>query len=142
MEYYRVQRADSIIVIPIINGKLLLPQKYYRHGINEVTLDFPGGRLEKDVSIEDCVKGIINREILVEDKSIKKIEVLNEDGWYVDSSFSSQKLYGVITHIDVKNNNFLRLVDIDVSLIGILEELQCMQCRTVFNEWIRGLKRK
>lgn len=138
LEYYRVKRADSIIIIPIINDKLLLPKKYYRHGINEITLDFPGGRWEKGVLFVDCVENIIRKELLLENRYIKKIERLNENGWYSDSSFSSQKVFGAVVYIDAPDKNFSESVDVNGNSIGsILKELDCMQCRTVFNEWIR-----
>lgn len=44
LEYWRVERPDSVIVLPIHKGYFLLPQPSFRPGVKHSTLDFPGGR--------------------------------------------------------------------------------------------------
>ena len=50
LEYWRVEKADSVIILPIYQNHLLLPHPQYRPGIGHYTLDFPGGRLQKGPS--------------------------------------------------------------------------------------------
>jgi hypothetical protein len=48
LEYWRIEKADSVIVLPIqkdalAQPQILLPPASYRPGVGRVTLDFPGG---------------------------------------------------------------------------------------------------
>jgi len=45
-EYWRVEKPDSLLVITIQDGRLLLPARSYRPGVGRTTLDFAGGRLQ------------------------------------------------------------------------------------------------
>jgi hypothetical protein len=52
MDYWRVERADSVVVMmihPKFNA-ILLPQPIYRPGIKRATLDFCGGRVDPSKS--------------------------------------------------------------------------------------------
>ncbi|MDP8933166.1 MAG: hypothetical protein M3N42_03230, partial [Cyanobacteriota bacterium] len=42
VEYWRVERADSVVILTIQADKLLFPPPMYRPGVAEATLDFPG----------------------------------------------------------------------------------------------------
>ncbi|MCS6815683.1 MAG: NUDIX hydrolase, partial [Cyanobacteria bacterium] len=44
LEYWRVEKADSVIILPLQEGSLITLPPTYRHGIAQVTIDFPGGR--------------------------------------------------------------------------------------------------
>lgn len=142
LEYYRVNRSDSLIIIPICGNKIILPQIYYRHGIEKDTLDFPGGRFPNDRKFEDVSHEILFKELGIQKHQVKSLEVLNENGWYVDSSFSNQRLFGVVAHLDDKDVKlFGKTVDCDTeNLRQILESLICLQCRAVFIEWLQKNK--
>jgi hypothetical protein len=43
LEYWRIEKADSAVILPILNGHLILPTPNYRPGVGEPTLDFPVG---------------------------------------------------------------------------------------------------
>jgi hypothetical protein len=45
LEHWRIEKADSVIVLPIQGDSILLPSPNYRPGIGQTTLDFPGGRV-------------------------------------------------------------------------------------------------
>lgn len=46
--YWRVERSDSVIVIPILEEMIILPKPFYRHGVGYQTHDFPGGSHDAD----------------------------------------------------------------------------------------------
>jgi len=50
LEYWRIEKVDSVIVLPIQGDLILLPSPSYRPGIGQMSLDFPGGRDQKDKS--------------------------------------------------------------------------------------------
>jgi hypothetical protein len=52
-EYWRVEKSDSLLVITIQDGRLLLPARSYRPGVGRTTLDFAGGRLQDPSMIPD-----------------------------------------------------------------------------------------
>lgn len=47
LEYWRVEKADSVIVLPVLNQQLILAPPMYRPGVQTQTLDFPGGRVSE-----------------------------------------------------------------------------------------------
>ncbi len=50
VEYWRVERADSVVILTIQAGKLLFPTPMYRPGVASATLDFPGGRVPAEAT--------------------------------------------------------------------------------------------
>lgn len=140
LDYWRVKRADSVIVIPSIGGKIVPPKNFYRHGIGEFTYDFPGGRIcAPDTPCSSAIKAL-ERELGIQKDAIVSINHINEQGWFVDSSFSSQKVYAFeaklspVVCFDLEMDIFQQLVDRN-SIIDILETLQCLQCRHALLEW-------
>lgn len=135
IEYYRVDRADSIIVLPISEHGLIVPSKFYRHGIQSVTVDFPGGRFEGEMSLLQRASEIVTSELAIASENIKNLESLNSKGWAVDSSFSTQRLFGVVAWIDAPELETIALKHNELNTL--LETLECLQCRSVLMEWIR-----
>jgi hypothetical protein len=43
LDYWRVEKADSVVVVTIQSDRFLLPKPSYRPGVGYATLDFPGG---------------------------------------------------------------------------------------------------
>ena len=140
LEYWRVEKADSVIVLPIWKNSIVLPHKYFRVGINTCTFDFPGGRVEKYKQPQEMISKILERELGVHSEAINTIKSLNQDGWLINSSFSNQKLYGFVVEIsddysipkDQIGKIFPKTRD---GILDLLKILNCLQCRAILLEW-------
>ena len=60
VEYWRVERADSVVILTIQAEKFLFPTPMYRPGVASATLDFPGGRVPAQVTPAAAVPAIMN----------------------------------------------------------------------------------
>lgn len=145
LEYWRIEKADSVIILPIQGDRLLLPSASYRPGIGQVTLDFPGGRVPEGQTPEEAAIATLKRELGTDPTAIIQLTPLNRQGWAVNSSFSNQKLYGFVAQIRDSLDLPLVASTYPVSSIGVqylLKELSCLQCRAVLLEWmsVSGLK--
>lgn len=141
LDYWRVEKADSVIVLPIWRHFILLPQPYFRVGINQLTDDFPGGRVLPGKTLQEAVVEILQRELGIMAEVITKMNSLNQHGWFINSSFSNQKLYAFSVEI---NPNYW-VVPAKVSgyfgsnkagITALLKRLGCLQCRAVLLEWL------
>lgn len=147
LEYWRIEKADSVIVLPIQGvdvslsnqNSFLLPVPSYRPGVGQATLDFPGGRLLEGQSPEQSAIAILKRELDIAANNIIQLYPLNSQAWMVNSSFSNQKLHAFMAHIDNAQQVSERVVisyPVDRSGIqNLLQELTCLQCRAVLLEW-------
>jgi len=140
LDYWRVERPDSVIVIPVQDCSLLLPHPSFRPGVGGATLDFPGGRVAKDRDPAAMVSLILARELAIPAHAITGISPINNYGWAVDSSFSSQRLWGFSAHIDRSLNLSDRALAKRVQATGknitdLLDKLECLQCRALLMEW-------
>jgi hypothetical protein len=140
LEYWRVERADSVVILTIQNDNLLLPVSMYRPGIGKTTLDFPGGRVPTGEIPIAAVPGIIKRELGVTENAIDRILPINTIGWAINSSFSNQKLYGFVAelHPNATVNSELVGSVYPTTPEGIhylLTDLTCLQCRALLLEW-------
>ena len=146
LDYWRVEKADSVVIVTIQGDRLLLPKPMYRPGLQSTTLDFPGGRVPADMKPVNVVPEIFERELGVSALAIGKITPLNQTGWAINSSFSNQKLYGFVAEIDPT-------VSINTNRLGgtypktstgfnlLLQDLTCLQCRAVLLEWQQSQSR-
>ncbi|MBE9175890.1 hypothetical protein IQ225_12345 [Synechocystis salina LEGE 06155] len=139
LDYWRVERADSLVVLPQQGDRLLLPHPIFRPGIGRSTWDFPGGRLTDLTKVELTLAEILDRELDVPLDAITEIQPLNPGGWVVNSSFSNQKLYGYWVSI---NGNFPLSPQaigaeflVPSQLVDLLKILECLQCRALLREW-------
>lgn len=133
LDYYRVARADSVVILPFLDEKLVAPKAYYRHGVGKMTLDFPGGRIESGEDVGTKAKKILATELGVVLDEVIDVTLFGE-GLLVDSSFSSQKLYGAVAQI--KTSKKLDTVDTDKDSINrLLDKIECLQCRHILLEW-------
>lgn len=142
LDYWRVEKADSVVILTIGGDRLLFPVPTYRPGLGKITLDFPGGRVPAEQTPESVIPNILQRELGIAEGAIARTEPLNTTGWAINSSFSNQKLYGFIAQIHPETS-------IDPQLLGaaypitptgisnLLTDLTCLQCRTVLLEWER-----
>jgi hypothetical protein len=120
---------------------ILLPAPSYRPGIGQVTLDFPGGRVSEGQTFEQAAIATLTRELGIEAANITQLTPLNPNGWAVNSSFSNQKLYSFVAHIQGNSDLLPNAVaaTYPVSSTGIdhlLQDLTCLQCRAVLLEWV------
>ncbi|MGD1875336.1 MAG: NUDIX hydrolase [Mastigocoleus sp.] len=140
LEYWRIEKADSVVILPIQNQKLILPLPTYRPGMGEKTLDFPGGRVEEGEEVIKVVPKILQRELGITSESISQLTPLNTQGWTINSSFSNQKLFGFVAELEatvqIPSNllGAMYLINQD-SMASLLNSLKCLQCRTVLLEW-------
>ncbi|MBI4785243.1 MAG: NUDIX domain-containing protein [Oscillatoriophycideae cyanobacterium NC_groundwater_1537_Pr4_S-0.65um_50_18] len=148
LEYWRIEKADSVIVLPIQSAGpasaqeacILLPSPSYRPGIGQVTLDFPGGRVPADQTPQQAAIATLKRELGIEAANISPLMPLNTEGWVVNSSFSNQKLYGFVAYIqdssDLNPNAIAATYPISTRGVHhLLQDLNCLQCRAVLLEW-------
>lgn len=141
LDYWRIERADSAVIIPLYEGQFLLPVPTYRPGLGQRTLDFPGGRIPEGQAPETQVPAILQRELGVSATAIARLTPLNETGWAINSSFSNQKLYGFAAELSPETA-------INPERLGatypthpegvrhLLRDLTCLQCRAVLLEWM------
>ena len=110
LDYWRVEKPPSVVVVTIHRNKFVLPKQQYRPGIHKTTRDFPGGRLPKQFVDNpiDAVPDIIKKELRVSTGDIVSIESLHNsrfgtvegrEGWPINSSFSNQVLFGALARI-------------------------------------------
>lgn len=140
LEYWRVEKADSVIALPIYNDQIVLAQPYYRHGIQEMTYDFPGGRKGSGDELKKTVFDILKRELAIDKREIESVSSINDEGWNINSSFSNQKLFGFVAEISssfqFKNLQNIHLFPLSEKNINkLLLKLNCLQCRALLLEW-------
>lgn len=145
LDYWRVEKADSVVIVTIQSGRFLLPKLSYRPGVGRATLDFPGGRVLPEQKAIDAVPHILERELGIEESDIINLKSLNQTGWAINSSFSNQKLYGFVAEINSKttvNSKNLTPTTYNTAASGIdklLRDLTCLQCRAVLLEWRQNI---
>jgi len=158
LEYWRVEKADSIVVLTLHNSRLVFPKPVYRVGIDQTTLDFPGGRLSVPEAGNDVLEDpqdhkrnvviqILKRELgIAGEDDIDEILPLNfrGRGWPINSSFSNQQLFGYVATLkeaccldpamlydkSYDSTNQQELLEL------LQTELTCLQCRAVLQEWM------
>ena len=140
IDYWRVEKADSVVVLTIQSENLLLPIPMYRPGVGKKTLDFPGGRVLSGQTPAAAVPKILERELGITAAAIASLIPLNTNGWEINSSFSNQQLYGFVAEIDPSlsiSNELLAGIypTTKLGISNLLQDLTCLQCRCVLLEW-------
>jgi ADP-ribose pyrophosphatase YjhB (NUDIX family) len=140
LDYWRVERVPSVIVIPIWRTRILLPHPQFRPGAGRMTLDLPGGRVPDGVTPLEAARPIVQRELGIPPEAITTLAPLNDQGWIINSSFSNQLLFGVIATIDDATEAGTPLLYRAVpntlqQIAGLINDLECLQCRAVLQEW-------
>lgn len=140
LDYWRVEKADSVIVLPIYQQHLLLPPPMYRPGIGESTWDFPGGRCLDDQMPHSAATIILQRELGIADSALCYLRPLNQPGWAVNSSFSNQRLYGFVAEVRADTSLLPEKLGAtypitDSGIQALLDKLTCLQCRSLLIEW-------
>jgi hypothetical protein len=142
LEYWRVEKPDSLLVVTVHDGRLIAPVRSFRPGVGRTTLDFAGGRLDDPSTRAQTARAIVRREFkLGADDLFVSQEPLNLVGWDVDSATSSQRLFGIVAVLRPA-------VQIPDDCLGasypatsaggreLLSELVCLQCRAVLIAWL------
>lgn len=140
LEYWRVEKADSAVIVTLQGDRLILPQRMYRPGVQAATLDFPGGRVPEGEEPDGVVATILQRELGIAPGAIARVQWLNSDGWWVNSSFSNQRLYAAVAEIDPEATIpegwvGARYAATELGVRELLRELRCLQCRAAVLEW-------
>jgi hypothetical protein len=153
LDYWRVEKEHSAVILTIHNGYFVLPKPTYRPGVGRFTLDFPGGRIPKDVDCNEekemtkVLHAILERELGIHDSNaISTVERLNdvEGGWIVNSSFNNQLLFGFVVALDSDFTLDSSLLYDDKSynirskdsIADLLQDMPCLQCRSVLLNWL------
>lgn len=137
LDYWRVERAHSVIVAPVQEGRLLLPQPQFRPGLGRATLDLPGGRLPDQQTPLVTAAAILERELGLPAAAIHSMRQINAQGWPINSSFSNQMLYGVVAELAPQYRPTLPYESFSFDppgLRNLLHRLECLQCRAVVLE--------
>jgi hypothetical protein len=142
LEYWRVEKPDSLLVVTVHNDRLIAPVRSFRPGVGRTTLDLAGGRLDDPNRVAKTAQAIVRREFeLTGDDLFASQEALNLVGWGVDSASSSQRVFGVAAELR-------RDVQVPADRLGasypatraggreLLSELVCLQCRALLSEWL------
>lgn len=145
VDYWRVEKADSVVILTIQNQTLILPKPMYRPGVGKTTLDFPGGRVSSEQTPLEAVPLILQKELGIQSHEIAKILTLNHEGWAINSSFSNQKLYGfmaeILPNISINPEQIGAIYPITTQGIeALLKDLVCLQCRVILLEWKQQFK--
>ncbi len=145
LDYWRVEKDDSVIIITIQNKQLLFPVPMYRPGVGKVTLDFPGGRIAPAQTPQQAAITILQKELGIKNSDLEYLTPINNTGWEINSSFSNQKLYGFVTQISSHVSVNQEFIGITYSLTTeglneLLRELTCLQCRALLLTWLREKK--
>lgn len=145
LDYWRVEKADSVVIVTIQSGRFLLPKPAYRPGVGKTTLDFPGGRILPEKTTVEAVQMILKRELDINKSDMITLKSLNNTGWAINSSFSNQKLFGFIAEINSQTlvnpekltpTTYLNTAS---GINNLLQDLTCLQCRAVLLEWQRSI---
>eukprot|EP00184_Porphyridium_aerugineum_P002331 CAMPEP_0184699284 /NCGR_PEP_ID=MMETSP0313-20130426/5612_1 /TAXON_ID=2792 /ORGANISM="Porphyridium aerugineum, Strain SAG 1380-2" /LENGTH=176 /DNA_ID=CAMNT_0027158353 /DNA_START=153 /DNA_END=683 /DNA_ORIENTATION=- len=141
LEYWRVEKVDSVIVIAIQNEHFVLPEPMYRHGIGEITLDFVGGRVPEHATPLQTAPNLIIKELGIEPNQIQSVALLHDVGYPINSSFSNQRMYTAVATLesDAKIASKTRSYSVDHQGVQrLLNDIICLQCRAALMEWQYG----
>lgn len=143
LDYWRVEKEDSVIIITIYRHQLLFPISVFRPGVGKLTLDFAGGRIKKRQTPQQATLLILEKELGIKDSDLDTLIPINNIGWEINSSFSNQKLYGFLAEIKPRitiNSNFIgSLYSLNQEGIdNLLKDLTCLQCRGLFLEFLNN----
>jgi hypothetical protein len=130
LEYWLVDRTDSVIILVRQGGKFILGDKQLRPGVGVKTLDFAGGRVDGLEPLE-AAKLCVQREFRLGDVVFPDPTKLTEP-LFVDSAFSTQKVYGF--YLEMPEN--VPLDGARYTAKQLAESLVCLQCRAMLLEWM------
>jgi len=141
LEYWRVEKDDSIIILPLYRGAIVLPRPFYRHGIGQHTWDLPGGRWGSRADIKTAALSILARELGISETDVAGLTSISGTPWPVNSAFSNQYLHGFVAEIAdsavfPEDRGVERFITDASGMAALLDRLSCLQCRCVVLEWL------
>lgn len=140
LEYWRVEKVDSVIVLPLQAGYVFCVKPTFRPGVGRATLDFPGGRLPDGKEPREIAPALLQRELAIPPEAISCLEPLNSAKWVINSSFSNQGLWAFVAEIDpafaIPEAGIGPKALADAAGCSqLMTDLDCLQCRAVLMEW-------
>ena len=139
LEYWRVEKVDSVIVLPIYKSHFLICKPTFRPGVGRHTIDFPGGRVPNGKAPEDIAPLIIERELGIPAASINSLKTINNSKRDINSSFSNQGLGAFVAiindSVDISLSSQYNYTVDTAGITALLNDLECLQCRSVLLEW-------
>ena len=140
IEYWRIEKPNSIIIITTYDNYFILPIHQFRPGINKTTLDFPGGRQQTDNILNDA-KNIICRELKIEDNDIEYIKELGNKKYIINSSFNSQLVIYLEASLKRLNEKIPVIKYFFPEVKTLLNDLECLQCAFALNLYLNTEKK-
>ncbi|QXP83053.1 hypothetical protein [Methylococcus sp. Mc7] len=140
LEYWRVEKVDSVIVLPLQAGYVFCVKPAFRPGVGCATLDFPGGRLPDGKAPREIAPVLLRRELAIPPEAVIRLEPLNSEKWLINSSFSNQGLWAFVAEIDpafvIPEAGIGKKALADTAGCSqLMTHLACLQCRAVLMEW-------
>ena len=111
-EYFKSQLPDVAMIIPITQKKELIFVRQYKHGIGEVVLEFPAGRIDQGKTPKEAAISELREEtgILVEENALIELAEL-----WTEPSKSSVRVFGFL------------VLDVEISTTQNLEETEVIE---------------
>jgi hypothetical protein len=139
LEYWRVEKADSVIVLPLQAGNIFCVAPTFRPGIGRATLGLPGGRVPVDKTPREVLPSLLRRELGIPPETIRRAEPLNDAKWILNSAFSNQGIWAFVAELDDAFPIARHMVGAQApadagGVAQLLEQLDCLQCRAVLRE--------
>jgi acyl carrier protein len=141
IEYWRIEKPNSILIVTTYKNYFILPTPKFRQGINKKTLDFPGGRQQTDNILSDARK-IICRELKIENDDIEYIKELDTKKYIINSSFNSQLVIYLEASLKKMNENTHFIKCSFTEIHRLLNDLECLQCAFGLNLYFNKNRNK
>ena len=143
VDYWRIEKADSLLIVLRHSGRIVLPAPSYRPGVDRRCLDLAGGRIDRSKDLASWAAKILRREFqLPAELDLGTITLLNEVGQDVDSSSSNQQLFGALVDLDAGTIDAERIgASFEATAEGCaaaIAQLRCVQCRAILSDLARS----
>lgn len=120
IDYYKSKLANVSMIVPITKNKEVIFVKQYKHGIGEVCVEFPAGRIENGSTAQAAAIAELSEEtgIAASESDLIELTVL-----LTEPSKSSVKVYGfLITNVEITQKQELEETEsIEILKIPISE---------------------
>lgn len=142
LDYWRIEHADSVIVIPEAEGRYWFPADEFRPGVGRRTLDFPGGRLPQGDAPEATAMTVLTRELAIDPSTVTMLVPINPRPYLVNSSTSDQRLFGFHARLETppsaESGGIVSFATEGPDYAELLGRLECLQCRALMLELRAG----
>lgn len=120
VEYVKSQLAPVAMVVAITKQKEVVLVRQYKHGVEEITLEFPAGRIESGDTPEQTAIRELQEEtgIVIEENQLEPLIEL-----WTEPSKSSVRVHGfLVREVEVSQNQQLEHTEnIEVVLVPVAE---------------------